>query len=234
MVGIYKITNKINGHSYIGQSIDIKRRWRDHKNKKINCDTPLQRAFKKYGIDNFTFEVLEECSSESLNEKEQYYIMKYNTYYDGYNATTGGQGTPNGAVKISQEQLEEIFNLLENSTLTQKEIAEKYHVGMDTISDINYGNSRHQSNRSYPIRSKNKTHCIDCGIEINYGTLRCTNCNQMHQRKVKNRPSKEELFDLLKHNSFVAVGRMFNVSDNAIRKWCRNYNIPSKASDYRK
>lgn len=234
MIGIYKITNQINNKSYIGQSIDIKRRWRDHKSKWVNQDYPLQKAFKKYGIENFSFEVLEECKIEELNEKEIYYINKFNSYNNGYNATTGGQGMPNGAMKISQKQLEEIFDLLENSKLTQKEIAELYNVGMDTISDINYGNSRHQLGRKYPVRkNNNKPHCIDCGKEIEYNTMRCQNCNKIHLRKVKIRPSKEELYDLLTKNSFVAVGKMFNVSDNAIRKWCKNYNIPSKASEYK-
>lgn len=142
---------------------------------------------------------------------------------------------PNGVMKISQKQLEEIFDLLENSKLTQKEIAQLYNVGMDTISDINYGNSRHQIGKEYPIRKNNhRPHCVDCGKEIEYNTIRCQDCNKIHLRKVKIRPTKEELYELLTKNSFVSVGKMFNVSDNAIRKWCRDYNIPSKASDYRK
>lgn len=235
MVGIYKITNKINGHSYIGQSIDIKRRWRDHKSKWVNQNYPLQKAFKKYGMKNFSFEVLEECNVKELDEKEIYYINKFDTYNNGYNATTGGQGTPNGIIKISEKELNEIFDLLENSNLTQKEIAEIYNVGMDTISDINYGNSRYQIGRKYPIRDNYKKHyCIDCQKEINNGALRCPKCNSIFLRKVKNRPSKEELYQLLLNNSFVAVGKMFKVSDNAIRKWCKGYNIPYLASDYKK
>ena len=91
MIGIYKITNKINGKCYIGQSINIEQRLKDHRNCKAN--KPLYRAFKKYGIENFDFEVLEECSKEELNEKEIYYIAFYNSTTDGngYNLEHGGE-----------------------------------------------------------------------------------------------------------------------------------------------
>ena len=91
MIGIYKITNKMNGKCYIGQSINVEQRLKDHKNCKAN--KPLYRAFKKYGIKNFKFEVLEECSKEELNEKEIYYIAFYNSTTDGngYNLEHGGE-----------------------------------------------------------------------------------------------------------------------------------------------
>lgn len=94
MIGIYKITNKINNHSYIGQSVHIEKRWNEHQTKynwERECRKPLYLAFQKYGLENFTFEVLEECESQDLNNKEKYYIEYYNTYKDGYNQTTGGE-----------------------------------------------------------------------------------------------------------------------------------------------
>jgi hypothetical protein len=66
---------------------------------------------------------LEECLRAELDEKEIYYIALYNTYKEGYNETTGGQGTPNLSVKLSSEQIEEIYHLLKNTTIPQKEIA---------------------------------------------------------------------------------------------------------------
>lgn len=91
MIGIYKITNLINGHAYIGQSKDIERRWQDHQFYS-NDNTAIHTAFKKYGIKNFSFEIIEECSLEELDKKEIYWIKFFNTYYDGYNETLGGQG----------------------------------------------------------------------------------------------------------------------------------------------
>ena len=83
--GIYKITNLINGKVYIGQASDIYTRWTNHKNASLRKDKkeykyPLYRAFRKYGIENFKFEIIEECSEEELNEKEIYYIDFYNTF----------------------------------------------------------------------------------------------------------------------------------------------------------
>lgn len=95
MIGIYKITNLINGKIYIGQSVDINKRWRQHKrNSQIKgreYDKYLYRAFRKYGLENFSFEVIEECSRELLNEKETYYIQYYkaNNETFGYNETSG-------------------------------------------------------------------------------------------------------------------------------------------------
>lgn len=94
MIGIYKITNKINNLSYIGQSTQIEQRFREHK-KSYNWyrekNKKLYKDILEYGIDNFSFEILEECSMEELNDKEQYYIKYYNTYPNQYNMTPGGQ-----------------------------------------------------------------------------------------------------------------------------------------------
>ena len=90
MIGIYKITNQINGKIYIGQSIDIEKRWEDHKYYNSNEKTKLQYALQKYGVSNFSFEIIELCKQEELNEKEIFWISYYNSYEDGYNMTLGG------------------------------------------------------------------------------------------------------------------------------------------------
>lgn len=60
--------------------------------KDKNSSKPLYQAIRKYGVENFSFEVLEECDTSLLDEKEVYYINLYNSYKEGYNATLGGQG----------------------------------------------------------------------------------------------------------------------------------------------
>lgn len=93
---IYKITNKRNNHSYIGQTnISIEQRWRDHCRVSFNPNSdeyefPLHRAIRKYGKENFNIELLEEC--DNLNDREIFWIAKLNTYEDGYNAARGGSG----------------------------------------------------------------------------------------------------------------------------------------------
>ena len=91
MVGIYKITNKINNKVYIGQSKDIESRWESHKYYTYSTKTKLQYAFAKYGIFNFLFQVIEECDISNLDEREKFWISYYNSYEDGYNMTMGGQ-----------------------------------------------------------------------------------------------------------------------------------------------
>lgn len=87
MIGIYKITNP-KGKVYIGQSIDIERRWYRHKHDYINDNrnTHLYNSFKKYGIDEHTFEVIEECDEKDLNKRERYYQEKYNAIEEGLNS----------------------------------------------------------------------------------------------------------------------------------------------------
>ena len=96
MIGIYKITNKLNGHIYIGLSKNIEERWKKHCQKYKNSNDKeyekyLYRAFRKYGIDNFTFEVIEECEEKELRNREIYWISYYDSYANGYNETPGGE-----------------------------------------------------------------------------------------------------------------------------------------------
>ena len=96
---INKITNKINGKCYIGQTIKhYETRFKQHQ---LNYTKPyfsqllIYKAFNKYGIENFSFEPIEEVETkEELDEREKYWIKYYDSYYNGYNATLGGRATP--------------------------------------------------------------------------------------------------------------------------------------------
>ena len=88
---IYKITNKVNNKSYIGQTrYTLQFRWNQHLHKKDN--TYFHNAISKYGKDNFSLEILEECDVEKLNDREIFYIAKFDTFNNGYNLTIGGDG----------------------------------------------------------------------------------------------------------------------------------------------
>lgn len=92
---IYRILNKINGKSYIGSTISLEKRFQQHINSSkwescVSYNYPLQRAFRKYGIDNFDFLLIEEISQEKVAEREKYWIKYYNTLTNsgwGYNQT---------------------------------------------------------------------------------------------------------------------------------------------------
>lgn len=109
MIGIYKITNKNSGKSYIGQSNDIERRFKEHQQKGASSRIPLDVAIQKYGKDAFTYEIIEECNIDELNEKEQYYIQLYDTKNTGYNCSDGGDqqsiGANNGRAKLTENDI---------------------------------------------------------------------------------------------------------------------------------
>lgn len=85
--GIYKITNILTGEMYIGASKDLKKRLWAHRNKYSN----IKEIIEKYGVENFTFEVIEECLEEELSEKEEEYIELYDSRNKGYNISKGGE-----------------------------------------------------------------------------------------------------------------------------------------------
>ena len=105
MAYIYSITNLQNNKLYVGKTSQSNPydRWKQHLQLARNKDNisednsvhsmPIVRAISKYGADNFKFRVLEECTEESVNEREKHYIEKYNTADGvGYNCTYGGEG----------------------------------------------------------------------------------------------------------------------------------------------
>ena len=81
--GVYKITNNITGDFYIGSSKNIKRRWTSHRSPSVQKRQPnskLYKAMASYGLDNFTFEIIEK--TDNLREREQYYIEQLNPSYN--------------------------------------------------------------------------------------------------------------------------------------------------------
>ena len=93
--GIYKITNQKDGMCYIGQSVDLATRWKDHAKCGLGIDTPpankLYQSMIEDGLWNFSFEILEECPREQLDEKEKYYINLYQSKSYGFNSTAGNK-----------------------------------------------------------------------------------------------------------------------------------------------
>lgn len=247
VIGIYKIQNKLNSKCYIGQSINIHKRWIAHKTasfnpKSHNYNSHFYRAIRKYGLDAFDFSVLEECDAAELNRKEQQYIEQYNAYFDGYNETFGGDSS---GARLPKEHIIGIIRDLENTTTPHKEIAQKWGVCIDMVQGINTGRY-HKHNRDYPIQTQHRMnminkhdtvkYCIDCGAQIWYTSTRCPSCarQQRKQHSTSKCPDKDTLLtQLTQFQNFTAIAKIYNVSDNAVRKWCRQLGLPDKTSAYK-
>ena len=128
---IYKITNKVNGKVYIGQTrYSVEFRWRQHCNKKDN--TYFHNAIHKYGKDSFVVETLEECDIKDLDSKEIFYIAKFNSFTDGYNLTLGG----NGNRKLLLDDKYDEIKCLYLSGFSSNKIADLYNLDKGTITKI--------------------------------------------------------------------------------------------------
>ena len=125
--GIYMIKNKIDGKMYVGQAVNIEKRWTKHCGGYY--DTYIDRAIKKYGKDNFELIVLRECEKDSdlLNKLEKHYIKKYNTFEDKnhYNLTPGGDFNPSKLPEV-RKKMSEARKGTHHSQETRKKMSETH------------------------------------------------------------------------------------------------------------
>ena len=86
--GIYKITNIENKMCYVGQAVNIADRWKTHIKRGLGAETPINNklypAMVLYGVENFTFEIIEECDRSQLNEREDYWQEVFKAKEFGY------------------------------------------------------------------------------------------------------------------------------------------------------
>lgn len=151
--GIYKAQNKINGQIYIGQSVRIEERWKEHKNSAINGTSKFYKAIQEFGWDNFEWSIIEECPREELDEKEIYWIEYYNSINNGYNFICGAPFSKKKYSKLSDEKYDELIQDLINNILSIKELSNKYNLNLPYIYTINKGeDSRRKKELIYPLR----------------------------------------------------------------------------------
>lgn len=149
MIGIYKITDTITGEIYIGQSIQIEHRWQEHRKRSqdLKENTLLYQAIRRDGLDNFIFEVIEECTKEELNDKEKYWIQYYHTwvgdpeYNKGLNIQPGGDSC--------QIYNAEDFYKLWDSGMTVTNIAKQMHCSPTTVQKYLYNYKDYNAHTSH-------------------------------------------------------------------------------------
>lgn len=138
---IYKITNKINGKVYVGQTTKtLKERFEKHcwgttEKDSYHFNMAIKKAIKKYGKENFTIELIEEVETYKLDEREVYWISFYDSYNKGYNCTLGGQ---NGATRPTKLNWAEENEVIEAKYLgfSIAEIGKAYNIDRTTIHNI--------------------------------------------------------------------------------------------------
>ena len=120
--GIYKITNKITNDFYIGSSNNVKRRWTEHKCQSTWNKCPnnqLYQDMRKYGLDKFVFEILEEVEESFLKETEQQFIEKLKPSYNNYNA--------NGLDVDRKKEYQKEYQKTDKGKESRKEAQKKYN-----------------------------------------------------------------------------------------------------------
>ena len=140
MIGIiYKVTNDINDLVYIGQTMYLlENRWEWHINKsnniKDNCK--FHKALRELGYEHFKIEEIERVSTTILDEREIYWIKYYNSYFNGYNSTLGGNGGKKLPIYTDKHAIDRIIDLYVNKHISTNKIALEYKIDKATVARI--------------------------------------------------------------------------------------------------
>ena len=211
---IYLVTNLVNGHQYIGQTVqsDIKSRWKQHRT--VNSNTIgryLSDAYKKYGIDNFKFQIVCICFDSDIDELEKHYISKFNTLAPkGYNLKSGGKHR-----YLSKETKEKIGKKTANikrSPLTE-ELKQKIRERMTGSKNHNFGKKMSEEQRKKISESKKK----------NQPTEKQLDALKEHRNIVRKRIGKYDLhMNLLQeYDSALEASKDVNIHRTVIAKICK-------------
>lgn len=202
---IYIITNKVNSKVYIGQTRkSLSERMRHHFSKYETC-TKLKKAIEQYGKDNFMYNVLELVPYSKLNEREFYYITKYNSVQNGYNIKYGNsefKGRKIHSIKNLQNDIVKDYT----SGMNTKDIAIKYHIALTSVyNSLKRANikMRYCKNTRKPLASK-----IDFNklIELKrqgFGTIYIANYFNVDRSSVKR---------MVKRHKNIIFPRVSNIS----------------------
>lgn len=188
---IYKITNPINGKCYIGQTINNpKNRWHDYKKLKCKTQYKLYNALKKYGPENFLYEIFDDSSTnqEELDFLEDIYILCLDSIENGYNCKPGGRGRG--------QQTEEI----------KQKISQKLKGHKQSIETIQ---KRHESNKGqkHSEETKQKLSSRFKGVKRDIGIIRRIIETKKHNNYIISNNTKQKISEALKGNKNCMFGK---------------------------
>ena len=218
---IYLITNLINGKQYVGQTIrGYKVRWKIHcyNAKHLNRYSQyIDKAVNKYGISNFKLSLIETVPIEQKDEKEIYYINKYNTYKRGYNQTIGGDVNPMFDPKVKAKH---------RKSMKSKEVREKISKSVKSsyTPELRQWFSEHSKNIWNNWTQEQKNNCVKGLLEYN---------NKQKQRIAALNKKDESLFKEFESASEACkyFGRPCKEAGNLL-KVCDSYNKNGKRKSH--
>lgn len=247
ITGIYKIENKVNGKVHIGQSINIRKRFIEHRYRAFDDKDEktyglyLYSAIRKYGTRNFSFSIIEECAPEMLNEREIYWISFYksNQKEYGYNLSDGGgskysRDMASGTnISFRKQKIAEIKDLLINTDIPIQEIAERYGMTNNSITNINRGRSWWSSDATYPLRDTRKPKiyfCPKCGKQLSTPKSKiCRKCDSERQHIERGHFPGIDVFAYdINNYGLRELSKKYGTSEGTICKWAKKYNMPLK------
>lgn len=241
---IYIIKNKNNDKVYIGQTtLSVKERFNAHKKRSTlkNRNYKIYNAMRKYGVETFYVETIEEnIPLNMLDEKEIYYIKKYNSFENGYNSTSGGDGRTINCQYDEHKMLE-----MAKSGIIAEEIAKEFNCNKATIFRTLHklGFYYHKQPNEKEIKNlvlSNKTYKEISGITgIPIWTVErfCQKNNISKRNKyVKYRKDfneKDVIFDYISNVKIKDICEKYNINEKTIYNIKKRNNIPNRPQVYK-
>lgn len=212
--GIYKYTSPSN-KCYIGQSVNINQRINEHKNFKKYKNPKFYNAIRKYGWNNFKFEIVEQCKPEELNNREIYWISFYDSFNNGYNCTTGGLSNYKRSEE-TKEKLRKIFTGVYNGD-------QNIEFYIDSILYTSIG----QASKSLNIPPKTIHNRLN-SKNIKYDNYKYKDISLIPPRKERINQNRKKCFVLGKH--FPSASQAAKFYNFPLASLCRK--LKSKLPDY--
>lgn len=232
---IYVIKNKINNMRYVGQSVDVKKRWYTHKNNaKHESDIYLYNAMKKHGIDNFEIKIIEKnIPLEKINEREEFWIKELNTLRpNGYNLTLGGEGTKGYVMSVKtknkiSEKAKNRYNSLSNEQ--KQEMVNRLPKGGYDLDKMNEGVRKWFSTAPKEVIEEKYKRVVETKkkkgydfYNFSFGKMDEDEKKNMYDKISKNNPRSQAIIMFDVNNCYVSE---FHSIGEASRYLNKKYNI---------